>query len=267
MRCTPIRCPRLAHTLHPFSPPSPLSQLDTHCCFPEGFKTAARQLLLAHHRLANAAASEPATPRGATAAAASPMAFAAATATPPCSPMHAATTTTHVQLSMPQTQLRIAITTDDCSPTAGAAAAGCCGAAPGGGLASPLSPRRTINITVNARGSSLGVNIESHTLPPVLAKGSAGVGVGGAAAGLRQRRRPPPLSSILGSCGGLASPCGRRQRSAGPVTAPCARGAAGTVPASAAASSGLGSLPAHLVSCSQSCWVARLRQLGSRLCG
>jgi hypothetical protein len=62
---------------------------------------------------------------------------------------------------MPQTQLSIAITTD-------APAADCCGSAgPESGacgvLVSPLSPRRTINITVNATGSSLGVNIESTT--------------------------------------------------------------------------------------------------------
>jgi hypothetical protein len=208
MRCTPhalhpacaaprMRCPCLTPCT-PSPHPLPLHQLDTHCCFPEGFKTAARQLLLAHHRLANAAAREPATPSTALAAA-SPMAFAS-TATPPCSPMHATTTTTHVQLSMPQTQLRIAITTDDCSPTAGAAVSGvgCCGAAPGSGVASPLSPRRTINITVNARGSSLGVNIESHTLPP-LAEGKA-------APPFSRALPPPPASPVP------QSPSGRGRR-------------------------------------------------------
>ena len=82
-------------------------QLDNHCCFDSGFKSAAKQLLLSHHRLASDSAASSPRP-GAAAQPAVSMVI-----TPPCSParsaraplppagygMAGATTTTRLQLS------------------------------------------------------------------------------------------------------------------------------------------------------------------------
>ncbi|GBF97537.1 hypothetical protein Rsub_10460 [Raphidocelis subcapitata] len=224
--------------------------LGTHRCFPGDFKTAARQLLLAHHRLAAGQATPAAAAAALPAAAAASPRAARAALLPPCSPLCTAaggpvgaltTTTTRLQLSTPQTQLSIAITTD-VAPAGGARVPACCSPmrhpAAGAALLSPFSPRRTINISVNATGSSLGVNIESC---------SAGHFPGAAAAAAMS---PRLASRGLGPLGDCASPLGasrKRSAIASLVSTPTRRRVAQPLSAAPLAATDLGDLPLALV--------------------